>query len=335
MTEYTVGPAHTGARLDQFLSETSGLTRSAVQKYIEQGRVLVSGRPQAKNYRLSAGELVKLDLPEPEPVAAVPEKIELEYVYEDEDLLVVNKPKGMVVHPAPGHAQGTLVNALLYHCGGSLSGINGVIRPGIVHRIDKDTSGLLLVAKNDRAHLCLSEQIKAHSFERFYEAVVIGRMKECSGTVDAPIARNPADRKKMAVRADGREAVTHYRVLTQYDGFAHLRLQLETGRTHQIRVHMAHLGRPVLGDPVYGSGKNSFERQNASLLQGQCLHAKAIGFDHPDGRHLSFESELPAYFKTILSKLNAKRLAENADITKGEAFAPIGADSDSDSDSDS
>ena len=223
----------------------------------------------------------------------------MEIVYEDDDLLVVNKPKGMVVHPAPGHSSGTLVNALLYHCGDSLSGINGVIRPGIVHRIDKDTSGLLIVAKNDTAHAHLAQQIKEHSFTRIYEAVVYGNVKEDSGTVDAPIGRHPTDRKRMCVtEKNSRNAVTHYEVLARYPGFTHLRLKLETGRTHQIRVHMAYLGHPVAGDPVYGVKKV------ITSLGGQCLHARVIGFVHPTtGEYLEFTSELPAYFTTFLKKL--------------------------------
>ena len=254
----------------------------------------------AKYYNAKAGERIELLIPPPETMDAKPEDIPLEIVYEDDDLLVVNKPKGMVVHPAPGHSSGTLVNALLYHCGDSLSGINGVIRPGIVHRIDKDTSGLLIVAKNDTAHAHLAQQIKEHSFTRIYEAVVYGNVKEDSGTVDAPIGRHPTDRKRMCVtEKNSRNAVTHYEVLARYPGFTHLRLKLETGRTHQIRVHMAYLGHPVAGDPVYGVKKV------ITSLGGQCLHARVIGFVHPTtGEYLEFTSELPAYFTTFLKKLS-------------------------------
>ncbi|MCI8331901.1 MAG: RluA family pseudouridine synthase [Clostridiales bacterium] len=311
MTELCVDEAYAGERLDLFLAGTCDLTRTAAQKLIEQELVTVNHIPRDKKYRLSTGEIVRFEQPALAPLEAVPQDIPLSIVYEDDDVIVVNKPKGMVVHPAPGHLDGTLVNALLHHCAGTLSGINGVIRPGIVHRIDKDTSGLLLVAKTDRAHVHLAAQIKEHSLARFYEAIVIGRMKETEGTINAPIGRNPADRKKMAVRADGRPAVTHYRVIRQYDGFAHLKLQLETGRTHQIRVHMAAMGRPVLGDLVYGNGKNSFEKKNASILCGQCLHAKAVGFTHVNGETLYFESDLPEYFQTILTKLNGNKNDES------------------------
>ena len=288
-------------RLDKLLGEAfPEFTRSALQKLIERGNVTKDGKPLAKNYKAKAGERIELLIPPPETMDAKPEDIPLEIVYEDDDLLVVNKPKGMVVHPAPGHSSGTLVNALLYHCGDSLSGINGVIRPGIVHRIDKDTSGLLIVAKNDTAHAHLAQQIKEHSFTRIYEAVVYGNVKEDSGTVDAPIGRHPTDRKRMCVtEKNSRNAVTHYEVLARYPGFTHLRLKLETGRTHQIRVHMAYLGHPVAGDPVYGVKKV------ITFLGGQCLHARVIGFVHPTtGEYLEFTSELPAYFTTFLKKLS-------------------------------
>jgi 23S rRNA pseudouridine1911/1915/1917 synthase len=286
-----------GTRLDKYLSDNIALTRSAVQNLMEKGMVLADGKPASKNLKLRGGETISVDIPEPEPMDAVPEDIPLDIVYEDSDLLVVNKPKGMVVHPAHGNYTGTLVNALLYHCGSSLSGINGVIRPGIVHRIDKNTSGLLIVAKNDAAHLKLAEQIKAHSFTREYEAVVTGALKEQSGTVDAPIGRHKTDRKKMCVTSENsRNAVTHYEVLRQYGGFAHLRLRLETGRTHQIRVHMAYIGHPVLGDDVYGKPYKG--------LDGQCLHARKIGFIHPTtGEYMEFSSELPEYFQSVLRKL--------------------------------
>lgn len=286
-------------RLDKFLSDNdeTGLTRTAAARLIENGSCTVNGTHVPKNYKLRAGDRVILNIPEPEHVDILPENIPLEIVYEDNDLLVVNKPKGMVVHPAPGHSSGTLVNALMYHCGESLSGINGEIRPGIVHRIDKDTSGLLIVAKNDFAHRGLAEQIKVHSFTREYEAVVTGCIKE-NGTVNAPIGRHKTDRKKMCVTAENsREAVTHYHVLENLSGYTHLRLRLETGRTHQIRVHMAYIGHPVAGDEVYGNGK-------PKSLGGQCLHARKIGFIHPvSGEYMEFESELPEYFVKFLKSI--------------------------------
>lgn len=286
-----------GVRIDKYISDNIALTRSAVQGLISRGAVTADGKAVSKNYKLRGGEMITVEIPEPEPMDAVPENIPLNIVYEDDDLLVVNKPKGMVVHPAHGNYTGTLVNALLYHCGGSLSGINGVIRPGIVHRIDKNTSGLLIVAKNDASHLKLAEQIKAHSFTREYEAVVTGTLKNTSGTVDAPIGRHKTDRKKMCVTPENsRNAITHYEVLKQYGGYAHVRLRLETGRTHQIRVHMAYIGHPVLGDDVYG--------KHYKGLEGQCLHARKIGFIHPaTGEYMEFSSELPEYFQSVLRKL--------------------------------
>ncbi len=295
-----VGPDYAGERADKFLSSSlPDYTRSALQKFLEQKRVSCNGRYISKNYRVDAGDCILIAIPEPESLDMEPENIPLDIIYEDNDLLVVNKPKGMVVHPAPGHYHGTLVNALLYHCGSSLSGINGVLRPGIVHRIDKDTSGLLIVAKNDQSHRGLADQIQAHSFTRKYEAVAYGSFKEDSGTVNAPIGRHPTDRKKMCINEkNGRPAVTHYTVLNRYPGFTHLSLQLETGRTHQIRVHMASLGHPIAGDPVYGVKKVITE------LNGQCLHARVIGFQHPvSGEYLEFESELPDYFMSFLNKL--------------------------------
>lgn len=291
-----------GLRLDKWLAQKlPDMTRSGVQNLIEKGLVFSGEKALTKSARLSPGDVVTVTVPEPSSLNAKPEPIPLDIVYEDGDLLVVNKPKGMVVHPAPGNPNGTLVNALLYHCGDSLSGINGVARPGIVHRIDKDTSGLLIVAKNDYSHVRLAEQIKAHSFTREYSAVVYGRVKEDEGTVDQPIGRHPVERKKMAVLRDStsaRNAVTHYRVIKRFQDFTQLCLRLETGRTHQIRVHMAFLGHPVAGDPVYGPKKV------ITSLKGQCLHAGLIGFVHPrTGEYLEFNSPLPPYFTDFLGKL--------------------------------
>lgn len=291
-----------GERADRILCEhLEGYTRSAVQKLLENGHVTCKGRPVAKNSKPLAGDVLEVSLPDPVETDVLPQNIPLDIRYEDDDLLVVNKPKGMVVHPAPGNPDGTLVNALLYHCHDSLSGINGVLRPGIVHRIDKDTSGLLIVAKNDFAHVGLAEQIQAHSFTREYQAVVYGNLSQDSGTIHAPIGRHPQDRKKMAVIRDehkSRDAITHYTVVTRYQGFTHVRVQLETGRTHQIRVHMSSIGHPVAGDPVYGPKKV------ISSLHGQCLHAGKIGFIHPrTGLWMDFESELPDYFVDFLKKL--------------------------------
>mgnify|MGYP001041278945 CR=1 FL=1 len=298
--ELVLSEREEGIRLDKVLAERlPDLTRTAIQRLLEEELVLINGKPAAKNRKGRAGDSVAVRIPDPEPLCLQAENVPLDIVYEDDDLLVVNKPQGMVVHPAPGNYQGTLVNALLAHCGTSLSGINGVIRPGIVHRIDKDTSGLLMVAKNDFAHQGLARQIKEHSFRREYEAVVAGRMKQESGVVNAPIGRHPIDRKKMAVtEKNSKEAVTYFRVIAEYPGYTHIRLRLETGRTHQIRVHMAYLGHPVAGDPVYGPQKPDLG------LKGQCLHARLIGFVHPrDGRYLEFESPLPDYFARLLIKL--------------------------------
>lgn len=296
--DYCAGLSDVTMRIDRFIAENnSDLTRSAVQGLIEQNKILVNGQPVSKNYRLKQGDCITVEIPELQQMDAVPENIPLAIVYEDDDLLVVNKPKGMVVHPAHGNYTGTLVNALLYHCGDSLSGINGVIRPGIVHRIDKNTSGLLIVAKNDKSHLHLAEQIKAHSFTREYEAVASGYFKETDGTIDAPIGRHKTDRKKMCVTAENsRNAVTHYSVIKQYGGYAHVRLRLETGRTHQIRVHLAYIGHAVLGDDVYGKAYKG--------IDGQCLHARKIGFIHPTtNEYMEFTSDLPSYFVSILNKL--------------------------------
>lgn len=294
-------------RIDKFLSEKlPDMTRSSVQRLLDAGEVSCNGKQIGKNYRLKQGDRLDVVIPDPAPMELLPEDIPLDVCYEDQDLLVVNKQKDMVVHPAPGNYSGTLVNALLAHCGDSLSGINGVIRPGIVHRIDKDTSGLLIVAKNDFAHQHLAAQIKEHDFIREYEAVVHGGFSVESGTVNAPIGRHPVDRKKMAVtEKNSRNAVTHYRVLHRYRDFTHLRLRLETGRTHQIRVHMAYIGHPVAGDPVYGPKKP------AGGLHGQCLHAKLIGFIHPrDHRYLEIESDLPDYFTSFLQRLQRQERGE-------------------------
>lgn len=294
----TAAVEDSGSRIDKYISDNiAQLTRSSVQGLISSGAVMADGRAVSKNYKLRGGEEISVEIPDPEPMDAQPEDIPLDIVYEDDDLLVVNKPKGMVVHPAHGNWNGTLVNALLHHCKGQLSGINGVIRPGIVHRIDKDTSGLLIVAKNDRAHVHLAEQIREHSFTREYETVACGSFKEESGTVDAPIGRHKTDRKKMCVTAENsRNATTHYQVLRQYGGYAHLRLRLETGRTHQIRVHLAYIGHPVLGDQVYG--------KPSKWVEGQCLHARKIGFIHPStGEYMEFSSELPEYFQAVLRRL--------------------------------
>ncbi len=287
-----------GKRIDKYISDNiAELTRSAVQGIIAKNGITADGKAVSKNYKIKGTETIEVEIPEAEPMDAVPEDIPIEIVYEDDDLLVVNKLKGMVVHPAHGNYHGTLVNALLFHCGESLSGINGVIRPGIVHRIDKNTSGLLIVAKNDKSHLHLAEQIKAHSFTREYEAIVSGSLKQESGTVDAPIGRHKTDRKKMCVTSENsRNAVTHYSLIKQYGGYAHIKCRLETGRTHQIRVHMAYIGNAVLGDDVYGKAYKGIE--------GQCLHARKIGFIHPSTeKYMEFTSELPDYFKSIINKL--------------------------------
>ena len=299
-----VGQDGAGVRIDKFLaSQDEELTRSAIVRLIEEQQVTVNGRVPQKNGKLKAGDTVVVTIPEPVWPEAKPENIPLDIVYEDDDLLVVNKPRGMVVHPAAGNPDGTLVNALLYHCGDSLSGINGVLRPGIVHRIDKDTSGLLMVAKNDFAHQHLAEQIKEHSFTRKYQAVVVGNLKDDAGTINAPIGRHPTERKKMAVTfKNAREAITHYRVLERFGAYTHIELTLETGRTHQIRVHMASIGHPVAGDPVYGGKKF------LTSLGGQCLHAYYIAFVHPrSGETLSFEAPLPPYFTEFLSQLRSRQ----------------------------
>ncbi len=296
-----------GQRLDVYVSEAEQITRSAAQKLIENGFVTVNGQKKAKNYRLCDGDEVETDFPEPVPDKALPENIPLDIVYEDESLLVVNKPKGMVVHPAAGNYTGTLVNALLYHCKEGLSGINGVIRPGIVHRIDKDTAGLLAVAKNDEAHISLAGQIKEHKADRIYRAVVIGNLRDDEGIIDKPIGRHSSDRKKMAIRADGREAVTHYKVLMRYSGFCYVEFRLETGRTHQIRVHMASVGHPLAGDSVYGGMSTDFEKRHPKLFEGQALYAKSIGFSHPKtGEKIFIDSALPSWLEEILTLLEKR-----------------------------
>lgn len=299
----SVDESGAGVRIDKFLSDTlDGFTRSGISKLIADGNVTVNAAQVSKNYKCRMNDNILIVVPDAVPLEVQAENIPLDIVYEDDDLLVVNKSKGMVVHPAAGNYSKTLVNALLYHCRDSLSGINGVIRPGIVHRIDKDTSGLLIVAKNDAAHLSLAEQIKEHSFHRAYQAVCYGNIKEDSGTVHQPIGRNPKDRKKMAVTdKNSKDAVTHYEVLKRYGDFTHIKCILETGRTHQIRVHMAYIGHPLAGDPVYGPKKV------IESLNGQCLHAGEIGFIHPrTGEYLEFRSGLPDYFTAFLNKLDKR-----------------------------
>ena len=289
-----------GVRADQFLSQSlDNLTRSAAQKLLEAGHVLRGGKALKKNDKLKEGDEITVLIPDPTEVEILPQDIPLDVIYEDEDVIVVNKPVGMVVHPAPGHPDGTLVNALMYHCGDSLSGINGELRPGIVHRIDKDTSGLIIAAKNDAAHLALADQLQDHSLYREYEAVIIGGLKTDEGTIDLPIARHATDRKKMAINHySGRRAVTHWTVLERFSGYTHLQCRLETGRTHQIRVHLAAQGHPVLGDPVYNG-----ERKGFPELAGQCLHARKLSFIHPrTGERLTLECPLPDYFTATLAR---------------------------------
>lgn len=302
MNEFVIPIENKGERLDKFISsnEEFDLTRTAVQNLITEGMITVNGKKIAKNYVISGGETVSVEIPEPVVLDVLPENIPIDIVYEDDYLLVVNKPKGMVVHPAAGNYKGTLVNALMYHCKDRLSSINGVIRPGIVHRIDKNTSGLLIVAKTDSAHLGLAGQIKEHSFTREYETIIVGRMKEYKGTIDAPIGRHHIDRKKMCVTdKNSKNAVTHYEVLEEFREHSYLKLRLETGRTHQIRVHLSYVGHAVLGDDVYGKPVKDFE--------GQCLHARKIGFVHPiTDEYLEFSSDLPDYFEEQLRKLRMR-----------------------------
>lgn len=289
-----------GARLDAFLAHAmEDLTRSAAAKAIEEGRVLVSGKVPSKSLKLTGNETIEFTPEEPAPIDAVPQDIPLDVVYEDDDVIVVNKPSGLVVHPAPGHPDGTLVNALLFHCGASLSGVGGALRPGIVHRIDRDTSGLIIAAKNDYAHQFLSAQLADHTLARTYECIVVGNLREDSGTVDAPIARDSRNRKRMAVVNGGRRAVTHWTVLARYPGYTHVQCRLETGRTHQIRVHMAYLGHPILGDTVYGAKKP------VPGLTGQCLHAVGLQFIHPRTKELvSLSCPLPGEFTAALRKID-------------------------------
>lgn len=303
MKQYSFIYNEDGERIDKALTAVfSDMTRSYIQKLIAEGAVLVNGTVPAKRYELKQGDRVEVSIEEPQPLTTEPENIPLDIVYEDDDLLVVNKTKDMVVHPAAGNYSGTLVNALLYYCGDTLSGINGVLRPGIVHRLDKDTGGLIIVAKNDFAHKILADDIKEHNFTRQYESIIVGTPKTPSGTVSAPIGRHPSDRKKMAVINGGRPAVTHYEVLQSFKGFSHVRLTLETGRTHQIRVHMAHIGHPVVCDEVYGSSKPQF-----TCCKGQCLFARRIAFKHPrSGEMIDLTAPLPKYMTDILDILNEK-----------------------------
>lgn len=294
-----------GERIDKFLScRLEEVSRSYIQKLIKEGHVSVNGKPVKANYKLGAGDEISVEIPEAKEPDILPEDIPLDILYEDQDILVVNKPKGMVVHPAAGHYSGTLVNALMYHCKDSLSGINGVMRPGIVHRIDMDTTGSLLVCKNDEAHRILAEQLKEHTIRREYHAIVYGNIKEDTGTVDAPIGRHPTDRKKMSINhKNGKQAVTHYEVLERFGNFTYIRCRLETGRTHQIRVHMASLHHPLLGDEVYGPSS----RPPFPGLKGQVLHAKILGIYHPaTGEYMEFDAPLPEYFVDLLQKLRRK-----------------------------
>ena len=299
-----------GSRLDGFLASAFGLSRSTAERLIAEGHVTLSFGEPNKKYRLKGGEEITLTRPDPTPAEAQPEDIPLDIIYEDEDIIVINKPSGMVVHPAAGNETGTLVNALLHHCKGSLSGIGGVERPGIVHRIDKDTAGLLAVAKNDMAHVALSDQLKVHDMSRIYYAIALGNFKDDSGTVNAPIGRHPVDRKRMAIcrrPGEGREAVTHYTVLQRFGQMTYIRCQLETGRTHQIRVHMASVGHPLLGDPVYGGNGTKFEAKHRALISGQCLFAGELSLTHPKtGERMTFKAPLPPDFTALLAVLERK-----------------------------
>ena len=300
MRELYLTAENQGERIDRFLSTNlEDLSRSYIQKLVKEKGILVNGNPVKANYKVNAGDEICVQIPEPEPLDILPEDIPLDILYEDDDILVVNKPKGMVVHPAPGHYSHTLVNAVLYHCGSRLSGINGVLRPGIVHRIDMDTTGSLLICKNDRAHQILADELKEHNITRRYHAVVYGNLKEDTGTVNAAIGRHPTDRKKMSTKApNGRRAVTHYRGLERFGDYTYIECELETGRTHQIRVHMSSIGHPILGDSIYGPAKAPFK------LDGQTLHAKILGITHPStGKYMEFDAPLPEYFMSLLDKL--------------------------------
>lgn len=301
--KYKISDEAAGIRIDKFLAEQGVRTRSFYQKAVEEQKVLVNDRPVKNNYKLRPGDVITIEPIEEEVLDIKPENIPLDILYEDNDVLIVNKPKGMVVHPAPGHPDHTLVNAVMYHCGDSLSAINGVIRPGIVHRIDRDTTGSLIICKNDKAHLFIAEQIKEHTVNRIYRGIVIGRMSVMEGTIDAPIGRSKIDRKKMAIdRVHGRNAVTHYKVLENFKEYAYCEFKLETGRTHQIRVHMASIGHPLLGDTVYGPSKCKYN------LEGQCLHAMTIGFIHPSTKkYVEFQAPLPEYFNKMLKVLENTR----------------------------
>ena len=305
---YTVNESESGCRLDAYCANVADITRSQAARLIDEGAIKVGGKVQPKKYITKQGDEVEIIMPECREAEAVAENIPIDIVYEDSDIIVINKPKGMVVHPAPGNYTGTLVNALLYHCRDSLSGIGGVMRPGIVHRIDKDTSGLLVVAKNDDAHAKLSEELKYHGIEREYRAIVAGGFKDDFGTVNYPIGRHPVDRKKQAVLLGGdlnaREAITHYEVLERFGNISYLALKLETGRTHQIRVHMSYTGHALLGDEVYAKNKTQFEKRHPQLFQGQALHAKKLTLTHPKtGERMTFECELPDEFKKALELL--------------------------------
>ena len=298
--EFSVDGSENGIRIDRYLSEKNAeLSRSYLKKLLKEQGITVNGREVKANYKVQAGDEIRISLPDLSEPDILPEDIPLDILYEDEDVMVVNKPKGMVVHPSAGHTSGTLVNAILFHCQGNLSGINGVMRPGIVHRIDKDTTGALLICKNDVAHRDLAEQLKEHSIKRRYRAIVSGNLKDDEGTVEGPIGRHPVDRKKMAINyKNGKEAITHYKVLERFGNATYIECRLETGRTHQIRVHMTSIGHPLLGDEVYGSGKNPYH------LQGQALHAMVLGFVHPrTGEYLEFTAPLPEYFTNLLEKL--------------------------------
>lgn len=308
MTVLNLKPTDIGQRIDTVVADSEGISRSAAAKLIENGDVLVNSKIVAKNYKVRENDIIEIFYPDIKECEVEPQNIPIDIIYEDDDIVIVNKESGMVVHPAAGNPDGTLVNALLYHCGNSLSGVGGVARPGIVHRIDKDTSGLLVVAKNDDAHIFLSEQLKTHSVSRVYHAIVVGNLKELSGTVDEPIGRHPIDRKKMAVIKNdaytSREAVTHYKVIKRFHGFDYVQCELETGRTHQIRVHMAYLGHPLLGDEVYGGNKTRFGAVHKAYIDGQCLHAKELQLTHPKTKeNMTFTSSLPKNFEKVLELL--------------------------------